>query len=95
MTQPRLLPQAQVPAQPQVPPAEPPPPAGAAEPFGSHSGELVRPIQAIRRKAVGEHNVRTELERYKLSLRKYAPVQKGRRGLPWPCQSHCLRCFAH
>jgi 7,8-dihydro-6-hydroxymethylpterin dimethyltransferase len=33
-----------------------------------------------------------ELERYKVSLRRYSPVQKGLGGLPWPGQWECGRC---
>jgi hypothetical protein len=63
-----------------------------SDPAGSHSGNLVRPIHRIRRRAVTSDTARTELEAYKLSLRKYAPVQKGIKGLPWECQSHCIKC---
>jgi len=34
----------------------------------------------------------TELDRYKASLRRYGPVQKGLAGLPWPGQWQCARC---
>lgn len=54
-----------------------------------HSGQLLRPIQCIRRDPAREDQVRTELEAYKLSLRKYHPVDHG---LPWACQSTCSRC---
>lgn len=67
-------------------------PSVEKDPFGSHSGELNRPIHRTRRTAVRSETARTELEKYKLSLRKYAPVQKGRNGLPWKCESHCIRC---
>jgi len=50
---------------------------------------IVRPIHRLRRQTPTAYSARTELERYKLSLRKYAPVD---RGLPWPCQAHCVRC---
>ncbi|MCP4246045.1 MAG: radical SAM protein [bacterium] len=56
------------------------------------SGILSCPIDAIRRPAVTAETAKTELEKYKVSLRKYAPVQKGRQGLPWACQSHCIKC---
>ena len=56
---------------------------------GSHSGALERPIHEIMRPAVTPETASTELERYKLSLRKYAPVQNG---LPWTCQAQCGRC---
>jgi uncharacterized radical SAM superfamily Fe-S cluster-containing enzyme len=69
-------------------------PCGECEPSAahSHSGQLSRPIQCIRRTAVTADTACTDLEKYKLSLRKYAPVQRGREGLPWECQSHCLGC---
>ncbi len=56
------------------------------------SGVLSRPIDGIRRPAVCPDDARTELERYKASLRKYSPVNKGRDGLPWKCRSHCIQC---
>ena len=34
----------------------------------------------------------TELERYKVSLRKYSPVQRGREGLPWAGRWQCPDC---
>ncbi len=34
----------------------------------------------------------TELERYKVSLRRYSPVQKGLAGLPWEGEWLCGRC---
>jgi len=37
-------------------------------------------------------DARTELERYKASLRRYAPVQKGTAGLPWQGEWECGRC---
>jgi uncharacterized radical SAM superfamily Fe-S cluster-containing enzyme len=68
-----------------------PPPVGTA--LGApHSGVLYRPIDEIRRPAVTPENAATELERYKLAMRKYAPVQKGRAGLPWPGQWTCAQC---
>ena len=56
------------------------------------SGILHRPIDEVRRRAVVEGDAVTELEKYKLSLRKYAPVQKGIKGLPWTGQWHCIKC---
>ena len=92
MIQPSRLPAVEAGPESRVPEAQPAAPEHPADPPGSHSGELARPLHRTRRAAVQERNARTELERYKLSLRKYAPVQKGRQGLPWPCRSHCLRC---
>lgn len=57
-----------------------------------HSGCLHRPLQSIRRCAVTAESARTELERYKLSMRKFAPVQKGASGLPWTGQWQCPGC---
>ncbi|MBU0641530.1 MAG: radical SAM protein [Planctomycetes bacterium] len=57
-----------------------------------HSGALHRPSDEIRRPAVTADSAETELEAYKLSLRKYAPVQRGVAGLPWPGQFHCTKC---
>ena len=57
-----------------------------------HSGLPFRPIDHIRRSAVTAENAQTELERYKLAMRKYAPVQKGRQGLPWAGQWQCAGC---
>ena len=54
-----------------------------------YSGALLRPIHAIHRSPINPDNPRTDLERYKLALRKHRPVD---RGLPWPCQSTCPRC---
>jgi hypothetical protein len=62
--------------------------AGCAQ----HSGVLHRPIHEIHRPPVSSHSAATELEQYKLSLRKYSPVQKGRDGLPWSGQWHCAAC---
>jgi hypothetical protein len=56
------------------------------------SGLPVRPIQDIRREAATAEDAATALERYKVSLRRYAPVQKGLAGLPWPGQWECGRC---
>ena len=57
-----------------------------------HSGILHRPIDEIRRPAVTSETAVTELEKYKLALRKFAPVQKGRAALPWRGQWHCVPC---
>jgi uncharacterized radical SAM superfamily Fe-S cluster-containing enzyme len=56
------------------------------------SGALHRPIHEIGRPAVDPVDARTELERYKLSLRRYAPVQKGVAGLPWKGAWQCAGC---
>jgi uncharacterized radical SAM superfamily Fe-S cluster-containing enzyme len=56
------------------------------------SGRVVNPINEIARMAVRPGDAQTELERYKLSLRRYAPVQNGLGGLPWPGTWHCARC---
>jgi uncharacterized radical SAM superfamily Fe-S cluster-containing enzyme len=56
------------------------------------SGLLHRPIDRICREAVRPDDAVTELEKYKISLRRYAPVQKGLRGLPWNGTWHCTRC---
>ncbi len=69
-------------------PASPP----ASEPAEQRSGVLHRPVDTIRRPAVRPGEARTELERYKVSLRKYSPVQNGRSGLPWPGQWRCAGC---
>ena len=57
------------------------------------SGLLHCPIHETKRQAVTD-DARTELERYKLSLRKYSPVQKGIAGLPWKGEWHCAGCNA-
>ncbi len=62
-----------------------------SEPRRSVGQGICRPIHRIRRRALTPASARTDLERYKLSLRKYAPAD---RGLPWHCQSHCVRCDA-
>ena len=59
---------------------------------GQHSGVLHRPIDEIHRSAVTADSAVTELEQYKLSMRRYSPVQKGRAGLPWAGQWHCAGC---
>jgi len=64
------------------------------EPPENRSGSLTRPIDQIRRPAVTAETAATDLEQYKLAMRKYAPVQKGRQALPWKCDSHCLQCDA-
>jgi uncharacterized radical SAM superfamily Fe-S cluster-containing enzyme len=55
----------------------------------SRSGRLQRPIHGVRRPAVRTEKAGTELEHYKLSLRKYSPVDHG---MPWACESQCARC---
>ena len=72
-------------------PARPTIPSGEA---GSRqrSGQAFRPIQDVRRAATTAEDAVTELERYKVSLRRYCPVQKGLGGLPWPGQWECGRC---
>lgn len=50
------------------------------------------PVTRIHRCSVQAAEALTELERYKAFMRKYAPVQKGRAGLPWPGQWHCAGC---
>ena len=78
--------------EPQPPPVREPrqPPTG--EPESQRSGVLHRPLETIRRTAVQAADAVTELERYKLSMRKYSPVQKGRAGLPWVGQWQCAGC---
>ena len=56
------------------------------------SGQLHRPFDAIHRRATTPDDARTALEQYKLSMRRYSPVQKGIKGLPWPGLWHCGRC---
>lgn len=79
-------------------PFVPPPaaPAGLPPPMGCsaapHSGILHRPVDAIRRDPVTPENAVTELEKYKLAMRRYAPVQRGREGLPWVGQWWCAGC---
>lgn len=68
------------------------PAALAPDEARQRSGVLHRPIHEVRRRAVVEGDARTELEMYKLSLRKFAPVQKGLKGLPWKGEFHCTRC---
>jgi len=64
-------------------------PAEAQASGRQHSGQPVRPIQCIQRTPVSGTDPCTPLERYKLSLRRYHPVD---RGLPWACLSTCSRC---
>ena len=61
-------------------------------PATQQSGKSFRPINEIARKAVGSDAAETSLEEYKVSLRRYAPVQKGLAGLPWSGEWHCVRC---
>lgn len=61
-------------------------------PAEQRSGQAHRPIDGIQRCAVVPASAVTELERYKLSLRKFAPVQRGRAALPWPGQWQCSGC---
>jgi len=68
-----------------------PAPAGV-RPAQQRSGVLHRPIDTISRSPVQAEHALTELEQYKASLRRYAPVQRGREGLPWPGQWRCDRC---
>jgi len=57
-----------------------------------HSGRLHRPIDEIRRSAVTPETAVTELERFKLAMRRYAPVQRGREALPWRGEWECSGC---
>ena len=63
--------------------------AGEPAAVESRSGLLERPIDGIHRPAVTAETAKTDLEQYKLSIRKYAPVHHG---LPWACRSQCTRC---
>ena len=56
------------------------------------SGVQHRPLHEIQRQAVSPGDTRTELERFKLDMRKYAPVQKSVKGLPWPGTWLCPSC---
>ena len=69
-------------------------PQSSNEPYdGNHSGQPARPIDRIRRAAVSADTASTELEKYKLSLRRYDPLIRGViDGHPWPCQAHCVKC---
>ncbi len=62
-----------------------------AESGPARSGDLVRPIHCISRAAVAPGSAVTELERYKLSLRRFTPGD-GASWLPWPCQAQCAGC---
>ncbi len=57
-----------------------------------HSGRLQRPFDAIQRPPVCSENAVTELEQFKLAMRKYSPVQRGRDALPWTGQWFCETC---
>ena len=72
-------------------PAHAPQRGAAPETERQRSGRLHRPIWGVRRAAVAD-DARTALERYKLSLRRYAPVQRGLAGLPWQGQWQCPGC---
>jgi hypothetical protein len=69
--------------------------AEAQAPAPQQSGKNFRPINEIARKAVGSDTAGTSLEEYKVSLRRYAPVQKGLAGLPWSGQWTCAKCGEH
>lgn len=71
-----------------------PPDGAAAVRFDpkQRSGVLHRPIHEIKRKAATEADAVTEIEKYKVSMRKYAPVQRGVKGLPWKGMFHCTKC---
>ncbi|MDD4892045.1 MAG: radical SAM protein [Phycisphaerae bacterium] len=62
-------------------------PAVSAE--AARSGEPARPIDCISRPAVTALSARTELEKFKVSMRRHDPLVKG---LPWACQAHCVQC---
>ena len=69
--------------------------AAAAEPEAptrQRSGIPVRPIKEVHREAARSGEAKTALEEYKVSLRRYAPVQKGLAGLPWSGEWHCVKC---
>ena len=80
---------------PEVPPQDgnlrPLVPSARLDAAPQRSGYLHRPLDTIRRPAVAGDAV-TELEQYKLSMRRYSPVQKGRAGLPWSGQWLCQTC---
>ena len=61
-------------------------------PAPQQSGKNFRPINEIARKAIGSDAAETSLEEYKVSLRRYAPVQKGLAGLPWSGEWRCIKC---
>jgi len=76
------------PAMPALSPAATP----AVDDGRQHSGRLHRPIDEIRRSAVRPETAITELERFKLAVRRYAPVQRGREALPWRGEWECGGC---
>ena len=76
----------------QLPADTPPAPAQNDTDGQQRSGVLHRPLDEIHRRAVSHHDAQTQLEQFKLSLRRYAPVQKGVKGLPWKGTWHCLHC---
>ncbi len=83
--------------QPQVPVTEPPPvhvPASGRDGAPQRSGVLCRPFDRIDRVAVRAGDAQTELEKYKVRMRKYAPVQIGRDALPWAGWWQCDGCDA-
>ena len=77
---------------PLVPGANAIPANGPAGLNGQRSGVLQRPFHTIRRHATKAAETLTELEQYKLAMRKYSPVQRGRAGLPWPGEWQCPGC---
>ena len=81
-----------------APPASVPPlqlrPTEALDDGQPHSGVLCRPVDQLNRPAVSSETARTELERYKAGMRRYAPVQKGIAGLPWKGEWYCAACRA-
>jgi uncharacterized radical SAM superfamily Fe-S cluster-containing enzyme len=66
--------------------------AGTEPPAEQQSGKSFRPINEIAREAVRSEEAETRLEEYKVSLRRYSPVQKGLAGLPWSGEWRCARC---
>jgi len=56
------------------------------------SGSLHRPLHAIRREPVRADDAQTELEKYKLALRRFLPVQGGSSALPWRGLWYCVGC---
>ena len=88
-------------AEPDVPPqdgtlcpfaATPPIDAPRTDLGPQRSGQLHRPFDTIHRAAVSADDARTALECFKVAMRRYAPVQKGRAGLPWAGQWQCGGC---
>ncbi|MBN2445702.1 MAG: radical SAM protein [Phycisphaerae bacterium] len=71
-----------------------PPLVTPSSPPKQRSGQLHRPINEIRREAVNPHDAVTELERYKVAMRRFSPVQRGRKGLPWEGEWQCDGCAA-